>query len=383
MEAKFDNKKVVILLEGEINSTNAEAKEKEILNELQGKEVEDIELNFNDLTYISSAGLRVILKLKQMYQGLHITNCSLEVYEVFDMTGFTNMMDIKKRLKRVDVTGCPLIGEGYFSRVYRLDKDTIIKVFKRATDINDVQRELNLAKEAFVLGIPTAISFDIVMVGDLYGVRFEMLDCASLKDMFLDEKNDKNELLKLYANLLKIINTTKPMDDKLPDMKEFTLKKLEITKQFYTDEQYNKLKALVNTISDSNTFVHGDCHIKNIMVRDKELFLIDMDTLSKGHPIFELSSIYAPYIAFEEDDPGNVEKFLGIPKPLADSLFYDTLKLYLGDKYTEDNLNKIKLVGYLHMVWWNTVNTPDCEARLNGCRGRLLSLLDKVTTLDF
>ena len=196
MEAKFDNKKVVILLEGEINSTNAEAKEKEILNELQGKEVEDIELNFNDLTYISSAGLRVILKLKQMYQGLHITNCSLEVYEVFDMTGFTNMMDIKKRLKRVDVTGCPLIGEGYFSRVYRLDKDTIIKVFKRATDINDVQRELNLAKEAFVLGIPTAISFDIVMVGDLYGVRFEMLDCASLKDMFLDEKNDKNEFHK-------------------------------------------------------------------------------------------------------------------------------------------------------------------------------------------
>ncbi len=383
MKTKYDNKKVVVLLEGEINSTNAEQIEKEILSDLEGKEVEELELNFTDLVYISSAGLRVVLKLKQLYKNLHITECSLEVYEVFEMTGFTNMMDIKKRLKRVDVTGCPLIGEGYFSRVYRLDKDTIIKVFKRASDINDVQRELNLAKEAFILGIPTAISFDIVKVDDLYGVRFEMLDCASLKDMFLDKKNDQDELLRLYADLLKVINTTKPSNDNLPDMKEFTLRKLEQTKEFYTEEQYNKLKALVNTISDSNTFVHGDCHIKNIMVRDKELFLIDMDTLSKGHPIFELSAIYAPYIAFEEDDPGNVERFLGIPKPLADKLFYDTLKLYLGDKYLEENVNKIKLVGYLHMVWWNTVNTPDCEARLNGCRGRLLQLLDKVDTLDF
>ena len=75
-----------------------------------------------------------------------------------------------------------MIGNGFFSTVYRIDKDTIIKVFNRVSDPEQIERELKLAKQAFILGIPTAISFDIVRVDDKLGVRFEMLDCMSLRD---------------------------------------------------------------------------------------------------------------------------------------------------------------------------------------------------------
>ena len=43
---------------------------------------------------------------------------------------------------------------------------------------------------------------------------------------------------------------------------------------------------------------------------------------------------------------------------------------------------KIKLLGYIHMVWWNRVNEPSNNVRLEGCRSRLYKLLDVYDDLD-
>ena len=137
----------------------------------------------------------------------------------------------------------------------------------------------------------------------------------------------------------------------------------------------------MESITERKTFVHGDCHFKNIMVQGDDLLLIDMDTLSVGHPIFELAAIYAPYCAFNEDDPGNSERFFGISDEEGRKLYNETLNLYFGkdDPVIKD---KIKVVAYIHMVWWNRVNEPNNNVRLEGCRSRLYALLDKIDDLD-
>ena len=215
MRFNLNDKELTLYLEGELNSYNADNIEKEIEGTLKSQSFEKLVLDFSHITYISSAGLRIILKLKQQYGDLSIVETSLEVYDIFSMTGFTNIMDIKKGLKRIYLSGAQVIGDGYYSTVYRIDKDTIIKVFERVSDPNQIERELKLAKEAFVLGIPTAISFDIVRVDDgKLGVRYEMLDCMSLKNAFLNLKNQWPELLDKYAALLKKMNNTQCDDPK-------------------------------------------------------------------------------------------------------------------------------------------------------------------------
>ena len=296
------------------------------------------------------------------------------------MTGFTNIIPVSKARRKIDITGATLIGEEYFSLVYRLNKDTIIKVFKFATNTVEIQRELNLAKQAFILGIPTAISFDIVMVGDKYGVVFEMLDSVSLRDLFLNQPDKYDELIAKYAELLKKINSTSPTDETLPSTKASWLEKVEVIKPFLDEKDYKKAHDLISTIPEKSTFVHGDCHFKNIMVQGDELFLIDMDTLSKGHHIFELAAIYAPYVAFDEDDPGNIERFLGVPKKLAHDIYHDVIVSYFG-KEDAAIFDKIKIVAYIHMMWWNRVNEPQNNVRLEGCKGRLLPLLSKYEDL--
>lgn len=312
---------------------------------------------------------------------MHIVEASLEVYDILSMTGFINIMDVKKALKRVYISGAEIIGEGFFSTVYRVDKDTIIKIFNRTSDPNQIERELKLAKQAFVLGIPTAISYDIVRVDEKLGVRFEMLDCMSLKNAFLKYPEDYDKLLKKYVALLKRINTTDSMDPTLPNLKSFYLDKVEVIKPYLEEKYYQKAKQLIESIPESMTFVHGDCHFKNIMVQGEDLLLIDMDTLSRGHPIFELAAIRAPYIAFDEDDPGNTEKFLGVPKEFAAKLYNDVIENYLGKK-DQSLKDKIAIVCYIHMVWWNRINEPENMERLNGCKERLMTLLDKYNDVN-
>ena len=382
MRTTLENDALTLYLGGEINSYNADNIEKEIRETLEKQQFEKLVLDFSSVSYISSAGLRIILKLKQQYNNFAIVETSLEVYDIFNMTGFVNIMDIKKGLKKVFLSGAEVVGDGYYSTVYRVDKDTIIKVFNRVSDQDQIERELKLAKEAFILGIPTAISFDIVKVDDgKLGVRFEMLDCESLKNMVIKYPERMNEFLEKYAALLKKMNTTECFDPNIPDMKAHYLRKLEKIKDWLPKETNEKLLKMFNAIPDRRTLIHGDCHFKNIMVQKDELLLIDMDTLSVGHPIFEWAALYAPYCAFNEDDPGNSLRFFGIKDEDALALYNALLTRYFG-KDDQAIRDKIRIVGYVHMIRWTTNNDPTNEKRINGCKERLLKLLEQYNDLD-
>ncbi len=381
MNYQLEKETLTLYFEGELNSSNADKVSEEIEKIVSSNKFNKLILDMEKLNYISSAGLRVVLKLKQLYEDTSVINVSLEVYDIFQMTGFTSMMSIQKMLRSVDVSHAEVIGEGYFSTVYRLDKDTIVKVFNRTSDPEQVSRELRLAKEAFVLGVPTAISFDIVRVGNKLGVCFEMLDCQSLKTVLTTDKAHYDEYLNKYASLLKKINTTECFNPEIPSIKKLYLNKIEKIKPYLEEKYYSKARKLIESIEERKTFVHGDCHFKNIMVQKGELLLIDMDTLSVGHPIFELAALYAPYCAFNEDDPGNSERFFGIKDNEAKELYNSVLKIYFG-KEDEAAKEKIRLLSYVHMVWWNRINEPDNNKRLEGCRGRLYKLLDRIDDLD-
>ena len=381
MRFNLSDGSLTLYFEGELNSYNSDNVEKEVEDIVSKSNFQTLYLDFSDLTYISSAGLRIILKIKQKYEDTHVIEVSLEVYDILSMTGFTNIMDVRKALKRVDIKGAEVIGEGFFSVVYRIDKDTIIKVFKRTSDAGQIERELRLAKQAFVQGIPTAISFDIVKVDDLLGVRFEMLDCMSLKNAFLQYPDQYASYLDRYVKLLKKINTTECFDPNMPDMKKFFLEKAEASKDVLGKDVYQKCLKLISNIPDRDTFVHGDCHFKNIMVQGDDFLLIDMDTLSKGHPIFELGLLRCPYVAFEEDDPGNSEKFLGAKAEFVNKLFFDVLDGYF-DKCDQAIKDKIAIVCYIHMVWWTLVNQKENKKRIDGCKERLVSLLKDYNDLD-
>ncbi|MBO5536266.1 MAG: STAS domain-containing protein [Clostridia bacterium] len=87
---------MTISLEGRLDTTTSPALEKE-LNEVLPK-INELVFDFSKLEYISSAGLRVLLtahKAMSRKGGMKVTNVNEIVQEVFDVTGFSDILTIE------------------------------------------------------------------------------------------------------------------------------------------------------------------------------------------------------------------------------------------------------------------------------------------------
>ena len=112
MKNTFENGILTLFLEGHIDSANASDIEKGIMDSIESCSPTELILDAVNLEYISSAGLRIVLKLKKKFFGLKVINVSNAVYEIFDVTGFTELLEVEKAYREYDVTGCEVIGEG-------------------------------------------------------------------------------------------------------------------------------------------------------------------------------------------------------------------------------------------------------------------------------
>ena len=387
---KMDGDHLIIDLMGHIDSANAAAMEKEINETMDREAPAQLTLDATDLKYISSAGLRIILRLRKEMKDLKIINVQPEVYEIFDMTGFTEMVDIQKAYRVISVEGCEVIGQGANGKVYRIYPDTIVKVYLNPDSLPEIHRERELARAAFVLGIPTAIPYDVVRVGEGYGSVFELLNATSFAKLIINGEKDADEVAAMSIELLKLIHSTKIKPGTMPDMKAVALDWADFLKDYLPEDKYKKLHDLVAAVPDDMHMMHGDYHIKNVMLQNGEALLIDMDTLCHGYPIFELASMYNAYVGFSDTNHHQVEEFIGLSYDTAVHFWKESLRLYLGDPDEErfkEVEEKAQLIGYTRImrrrIRRNGFDTEEGRAEIENAKAHILDILDRVDTLEF
>ena len=202
-----------------LDSTTAADVEEEIEAIRSDAAYDTIVIDCSKLTYVSSAGLRVLLRLKKSFPNLSLIEASTEVYEVFDMTGLVEIMDIQKAYRRISVDGCKVVGEGASGKIYRIAPDTVVKVFESDVSLDEIQLSRELSRKAFVWGIPTAIPYDVVRVGEHYGAVYELLDAENLAQAIAHGELTVSEVAVLSADLLKQIHGTEVATNMLPSAK--------------------------------------------------------------------------------------------------------------------------------------------------------------------
>ena len=385
---RIDKNILYIALEGRIDASNAAQAEEKIFgikNENPGKHTV---VDADNLEYISSAGLRVILKLRKEEPKLAIINVAPDVYEVFDMTGFTDMVTVEKAYQRMSVDGCEFIAKGANGAVYRYDAETILKTYFAKDALPEIKQERENARLAFVLGINTAIPYGIVRVGDGYGTVTELLNATSVTKMIRQNPDDMTEAVKYYVDMLKSIHAVEVEDGEVPDMKEIALDWARFVTAHIPEEQGRKLISLIEAVPKQNTLMHGDYHTNNIMVQNGEPLLIDMDTLCMGHPVFELGSMYNAFLGFSELDHEDIMRFMGYTRETSERFWNTSLKLYLetdDEKYCKQIEDKARVIGYVRMLR-RALRRPDdadSPAKIAHYKKMLALLLEKTDSLCF
>lgn len=378
-----------IALEGNISSFNAAEVEGAIQKLLDSGIFDPLILDADKLQYISSAGLRVILRLVKAGRKPRMVNVSSEVYEVLEVTGFSEIMPIEKAFRKVSIEGCEVIGQGSNGIVYRLDPETIVKVYRNNNALPEMQREREISRKAFVLGIPTAIPYDVVRVGDKFGTVFELLNAKSITKLILAEPENIDKYIGIFTDIMKLIHSTAVKPGDLPSMKEIALDWADYLKGHIPAQQQEKLHAMIEAVPEHPYMLHGDYHSNNVMLQNGEPLMIDMDTLCVGHPVFELASTFNAYVGFSELDPNVIQQFMKLDAETGRAVWNKLLPLYLNSEdetYIRSVAEKAMVIGYTRLLRRTLRREADTEQGrkcIAHYKARLAQLLERVDTLVF
>ena len=346
MDYKIDGERLVLFLQGQISAKNAKKVEDEILSIIAKHPEKPVVFDASNLYYITSSGLRVLLgiqKLKHDQQGkIDVTEVNRDIIAVFTMTGFTTLMNVIPKLHEVSVEGKEIIGQGQSSTVYRMGGDFIIKLYKKDVPKSKIFQEIEFSRKAFIAGIPTAITFNVVKCGDSYGAVFEMVDHADTVGHTLTAHPEKfDDIMSKFVDTYKIIHNTdiKKLGGFM-SLKDTWLKWADGmgANGAFTPQETDMLKQMIQAVPDRSTMVHCDYHAGNVMYQHDEIIVIDMADIGYGHPIFDLAggAFHARYSYFPKR-----QKVHGMCE--ADMLrFWDTLLRMYFNVSDEKKLAEIK-----------------------------------------
>ena len=330
--------------------------------------IQHLTVDAGQLEYISSSGLRILLMLAKRFKQFRITEVNPEVYDVLSMTGFTKMMTVERALRQLSVDGCEVIGVGGVGTVFRLNDDTIIKVFREGTTMDEVRKEITMSKEAFVMGMPTAISFDMVRVGSQYGLVYELLHAQTLSACLKQAPERVDELARKYAGLFRQMHAIQvPADSSVPDALEHERNQVLHIRRYFPQEKIDLLLQLLDTVPASNSLLHLDLQAKNAMIQNEELMLIDMGEVGYGHPILDLAHAYSAMVSLV----GDYDKIIGIPRELGTELWNRAIDYYfegLPADVVALRKEQIKALSCVRNFSWLALSDSFPETVINECR---------------
>ena len=386
MEFKTEGNEKIIYLEGRISTDTVKAVEQEIMKIIEEHPEPVLVFDLERLVYISSAGLRLFLKLAKIYkENLIVRNVPTEIYEIFTVTGFTTMMKIEKKLREISIDGCKLLGRGACGAIYRIDNETIVKVYRDIMPKEKIEEGQALARYAFQRGVPTAITFDRVRVDGCDGAVYELLDAKSFQEIVREEPERLEEMTGIYVDFLRElheITAEKPGD--LRDARKVYQKPLDLLKGYLPDDVSDGVRKLLQDMPEDIHIVHGDLHMKNLMYVGGEAMVIDMDTLCAGDFVFEIGRLATFYHLAPEVFPGFESEFYGFPEGTIDYIWNRLLEAFT-DPADSRSLDKIMLVGYLNLTRITVHlyrNDPEkLGPSLEHCAKRLADYLPKVDSL--
>lgn len=289
---KLENDVLIVSLVGRLD-TEASAKFEVEINEIiKENPHESLVFDASELEYIASSGLRIMLKMVKTEKNFKIENVSSIVYNVFEVTGFLKIIKMTKALRKIDLGKCEKIGSGGNGAVYRVSEDEIVKVNYNPETYEGLDKELAKAKEAFLLGIPTAISFDLVDCGEgRKGVVYETIKSITLGETMQQDPSQMEVLTEKYIEQLNLLHSIRTNNPVFGSAKANYCKQVADASKYLTEEEGELMKLILDALPEGDRLVHCDAHPKNLMIQNGEMLWIDMEGMSVGHPIYDLISI--------------------------------------------------------------------------------------------
>lgn len=267
------------------------------------------------------------------------------------MTRETESMQ-NREPREISVEGLTPIASGVHGTVYLYDEERIVKLYCPEVSRAEVEKEQQLSREALIIGVPGAITFETVKNGDRYGIIYEKIRSDTLGHAIASAPEELEAYAGRYAGLVRKLHGIRTKDPLFPELKTVLRHKLPEVGEFSTDDDLALLENLIGCIPASDSLIHGDLHPGNVMIQDGELLLIDMPDLMRGSLVWDLAAIYRDLIIGPMNPSPELEKSIGMEAGLIARTGQAFFRAYTGleGKPLEDWMQ-----GLLPLYGMNTV----------------------------
>jgi uncharacterized protein (TIGR02172 family) len=287
--------RMVVALHGRLDASSAPAVEAQLVTD----GIRELVLDFADCPFVSSCGIRTVLVAhrRMANAGGRMVARSLPpaVREIFDMTGLSSIISITRPTREISIDGLELLSQGVCGECFRLDTETVVKLYREGVAPEVAEQEKRYAKAAFVMGIPTAISYDVVSCGTRSGIVFELLNAELFSSVIRCDPGNIDLHARRLSDIAKLLHAGKGDRAILTDLKDRFRGYIRQIDDVLTPEETAYMLDRLEAVPDADTCVHFDLHSSNIMVQGGELVIIDMGDFSIGSNMFDLGLIYMIY----------------------------------------------------------------------------------------
>ena len=111
--------------------------------------------------------------------------------------------------------------------------------------------------------------------------------------------------------------------------------------------------GFIEALPEASTLVHGDFHTGNVFLSGGESLFIDVDRMSVGDPIADISAVYLFYVGYTEFIPGMTEDFMGFSEETAKAFYNCFIRRYLdtdNEAEIEAVTQKARLLAYVRLI---------------------------------
>jgi len=336
---RIDKDFLVVTLPESINSANGDAVEAELKELCKNRKHLKLILEADNTVFISSRGLRIFLNIMHAGEQIRIVKVSAEVYNVFEMTGFTKIFNIDRAFRRVELKEENILGRGATGAVYRINDDEIVKVSYKQSTPEELRQEISAAQQALINGVPTAISYDVVECGNGHlGTVYEAINSQTFSSWIMDHPTELDSNVEKYVELLKCIHNNHMAPAELPRLNSLMEQNLEeLRGTLLSDDAVDAMLRIIPLLPDGDALVHGDCHPKNVMISDGSLLFIDIGDICVGHPMFDIIGFYMAEVHTHTFfDTEKVDVVTGMNESIRSRFVHKVMQRYFG--YREERL---------------------------------------------
>lgn len=281
-----------------------------------------------------------------------------------------------------------IIGYGATSTVYLLSGGTVCKVFHPEFSIREIQRENLMAESAYRLGIRVPKPGGIVQAGNRIGILSEFIEGECLADILSKSPGKYSEFFPRYLREICRFHETKANSGDFVSAKDLYLEKIRALygTDWYTSEELHRMELLVQSVPERDTLIYGDYHPKNILVKNGELFFVDLGDICIGHPVFDFAMIANTHFIIPSVNPAYAVKYFSVSPELMLQLWNDLFYRYFSG-IPHESQNTIKRGIMAFAVLRQGLSSADgrvfpekvLKANVAAVRKSLLPEIDSIT----